>query len=80
MDRPTRYKLTVRLEIQKESWNGPITPDKKFDESVDGYWRTEMNERLSVNEDILLGSMDFLGIMGVLGDLHHAVKAIGEKK
>lgn len=64
-----RYKLTTSLAITKETWfaNGPDQ----------GYWQANYNnERLTVNEESALGSMDFLGVMKVLGQLHDAIQAI----
>lgn len=82
MIKPTRYKLEVNLTIVKEEWNGPITGDglpNENDKSNGGYWNNSFsNERLTVNETMQLGVMDFMEMMKVLGKLHDAVKAVGE--
>lgn len=79
-DRPSRYKLQVRLEIVKEEYTGAVNADGTYDsEDRSGYWSNTQNERLSVAEDLMLGSMDFLGTMKVLGDLHTAMKNIKPK-
>jgi hypothetical protein len=57
-----RYKLTVNLSITKEIRYG----------DHDSHW-SPTQERLSINEDVDLGALDFLGVMGVLGKLHEAV-------
>jgi hypothetical protein len=68
-----RFKLQVRLTIAREEWSGPLTADGKPDEKSGGYWRNNMNEQLSVNEDLNLGALDFMGVMGVLGELHESI-------
>lgn len=78
-NRPERYKLSVRLEISKEEFNGTVAADGTYDSSERGsYWNTNPAERLSVSEEMNLGSMNFLGVMGVLGDLHATIKNIKE--
>lgn len=77
MERPTRYNLKVSLSIVKEEWsgqydaNGPVTDGG-------GYWGQQSQERLSVEESLALGSLDFMGVMGVLGQLHAAVNDVKE--
>lgn len=75
MEQPSRYKLQVRLEITKETYTGTVNADGTYD-TRSGYWSMNTNERLSVAEDVALGSMDFLGTMKVLGDMHTAIKNI----
>lgn len=72
MAKAIRYKLEVNLSIAKEEWNGPGKPDTN-----EGYWQSTFNnERLTVNESLILGTMDFMEMMKVLGQLHEAVKAV----
>jgi hypothetical protein len=61
----TRYRLKVLLEIQREEAN----------EGDPTYWRPTQ-ERLSVSEEVDLGALDFLGVMGVMGSLHESLGAI----
>lgn len=61
----SRYKLEVRLDIVREERSGP-----------EDYWRPSQ-ERLSVGETLDLGALDFMGVMGVLGKLHGAIREIG---
>lgn len=72
----SRYTLDVSLSINKEEWNGRTNLDGTPNETEGGYWNRSNNERLSVNESLMLGSMDFLGLMAVLAQLHSAIKAI----
>lgn len=75
-----RYKLEVNLSIVKEEWSGATNPDGTANEESGGYWNTPMgNERLTVNETMGLGSMDFMALMSVLGQLHGALKTIQEE-
>ena len=75
MDKPIRYKLDVNLAIVKEEWNGPL-PQKKDDDNR-GYWGNSFaNERLSINETLMLGTMDFMGLMKVLGEMHAAILSV----
>jgi hypothetical protein len=77
MERPVRYKLSVRLEIGKEEFTGTVNTDGTYDSSERGaYWNTNPGERLTISEDLSLGSLDFIGVMGILGDLHTAIKSI----
>jgi hypothetical protein len=76
-NRPTRYKLETRITIVREEWNGGVFGDGAIDEK-NGYWTNNQNERLSVDESMDLGSMDYIGVMGILGKLHEAMKAIKE--
>lgn len=55
-----RYRLEIRAELQK----------------VDEQGYSFGNERLSVNETIDLGSMDFLGVCKVLGQFHAVAEEI----
>lgn len=83
MSNPVRYKLEVNLAIQKEEWNGPVTPDGLADESREhvGHWSSNYNnERLTVSESMQLGAMNFLGLMRVLGQLHDAIKAVKDEE
>lgn len=76
---PERFKLKVSLTLEKELWSGPITSDGEPDirNPVRGYWRNnDMNERLTINEELNLGALDFIGAMGVLGKLHEAVSEL----
>lgn len=67
-----RYKLSVRLDITKETWQG---------QGSNGYWQSGMgNERLGISEDLNLGALDFMGLMRVLGELHEAVTGMKAKK
>lgn len=72
VERLTRYKLNVRLEIQKEEFTGIVNADGTYDEHS-GYWNSQTHERLSISEDLNLGSMNFIGVMGVLGELHNSI-------
>jgi len=59
-----RYKLQVNLAIvREEMWQN------------DGCWRPTQ-ERLNISEDVDLGALDFIGVMGVLGRLHDSVTQI----
>lgn len=78
MEELTRYKLNVRLEIGRETYSGPIVNGKPSKE--EGYWRADTFERLSVNEEMSLGSMDFMGVMHILGELHTTIQNIGKVK
>lgn len=66
----TRYNLQVDIRIVKEENHNPEAGEH-------GYWQ-QTQERLSVSESIPLGGMDFMGVMGVLGQMHDAVKGIGQ--
>lgn len=71
MDDKYRYKLEVRLHIVKEEaqTGGPNNQDI--------YWRpTYDNEKLSIEESVILGALDFMQLMGVLGQMHQAVRDI----
>lgn len=37
------------------------------------------NGRLSVEETRMLGTMNFLGVMGVLGEMHKSIEKIGQE-
>lgn len=37
------------------------------------------NGRLSVEETRMLGAMNFLGVMGVLGEMHKSIEKIGKE-
>jgi len=65
--RESRYHLTVRVEVNKQIQEGS-------DEQP--YWRNSTNDRLSVEETVDLGSLDFLGVMGVLGHLHDSLRSL----
>lgn len=62
-DRKMRYKLNVNLSVQQ----------MEVDEG--GYERYQPGS-LEVRESIDMGSMDFLAMMKVLGELHTSVKKI----
>lgn len=79
MAQPTRYNLEVRLTINKEEWSGPTTGAGLADESAGGYWNRNTNERLSVDESMELGTMDFMELMTVLAELHKAVSTIPKR-
>lgn len=66
------YGLEVRLAITKKTWRstGP--------KADDGYWQNEHNDRLSVEENIDLGSVNFRELLEVLAQLHEAVKDVGK--
>ena len=68
----TRYRLDVRLTVQK------------VEERADGdgrwYQLNHGQDRLEVSEDLNLGSLDFQGMLGVLAELHNAVKAIAAEE
>jgi hypothetical protein len=66
------YGLEVRLDITKKVWypSGP---------GDDGYWSNNQNERLSINETIDLGSVNFKELLRVLAELHEAVKKVTEE-
>lgn len=77
MNRPTRYSLRVSLSIVKEEWSGSYnTANGATIESDGGYWSPMGNDRLTVEETMQLGTLDFMGVMGVLGKLHEAVNAV----
>lgn len=77
MNRPTRYSLRVNLSIVKEEWNGSYNPANGNPiEDGGGYWASMGNDRLTVEETMELGALDFMGVMGVLGKLHEAVNAV----
>lgn len=76
-----RYKLTVSLTLTKEigtdSTGRPVDAFEPDAVSKVDYWRSDgSGERLSINEDVTLGALDFMGAMGVLGQLHEAMQAI----
>lgn len=80
MEKPTRYKLEVNLTIVKEEWSGPILNDGEPDtrnENQGGYWSNAYsNDRLTVNETMQLGGLNFMQLMEVLVQLHNAVKGV----
>lgn len=77
MQQPTRYKLETNITIVKETFRGPIKANGTFDEN-EGYWESHngFSERLTVTENSNLGTMDFMGVMNVLGKMHEAIKGI----
>jgi hypothetical protein len=64
-DMETGYKLNLNVSIEKQERQG----------GEQGYWRPTQ-ERLSVQESLNLGAMDFLGVMKILGQLHEAMAAL----
>lgn len=69
-----RYKLVTNLTITRETWQ---SYGGERNEPTKGYWQANMgNERLSVNEELDLGALDFLGVMKVLGRLHDSLQQI----
>lgn len=72
-----RYKLQVNLVITKEI--GQQYGEPGAEENIS--WSSSgMGDRLSINEDINLGGMDFIGAMGVLGQMHEAMNKIRDNK
>ena len=61
----SRYKLDVQITIAREERHNGETD----------YWHPSQ-ERISVNESLDLGGLDFVGITGVMGALHDAVHRI----
>lgn len=71
MSQEFRYKLEVNINIVKEvNYN----PDQQG-----SYWQPSQ-ERLTVSESLDLGALNFMGVMGVLGELHGAVEQIKESQ
>lgn len=66
-----RYKLAVHLEIQREEYTGP----EVLGQNGPGYW-APTQDRLTVREELALGALDFIGVMGVLGHLHTVVEDV----
>lgn len=64
----TSYKLNLSVSIEKQ----------ERDNGDKGYWRPTQ-ERLSVQESLDLGPMDFLDVMKVLSQLHDAMIALKSK-
>lgn len=71
-----RFKLVTNLTITKEVWRH--TGRVHDDGTIDGYWEAPngYNERLTVSDDTVLGTLDFMGVMKVLGELHETIKKI----
>jgi hypothetical protein len=67
MTMATRYRLELRMSINREE-----RPDRA---DASDYWRPT-NDRLEVTETLDLGGLDFLGMTGVLAELHNAVQAV----
>lgn len=63
----TRYQLRVDLGITRQ---------ERFDTDPDQGWWRDTQERLSVQETLDLGALDFLGVTAVLARLHEAVTAM----
>lgn len=61
------YSLDVRLTITKKQW---------IASGDDGYWQNQHDERMSIEEGMDLGSLDFYGLLSVLAQLHDAVNGI----
>jgi len=72
-----RYKLQVNLVITKEVGN---QYGESGNEETISWSNSGMGDRLSINEDINLGGLDFIGAMGVLGKMHEAMNSIRDNK
>lgn len=69
MTHPNRYRLSIDLIITREEGQNVGTEQE--------YWRPTQ-ENLRISESLPLGSLDFMGVMKVLGQLHDAVTAISD--
>ena len=67
MDVQHRYNLRLSVSIEKQEGR----PDGN-----NGVWWQQTQERLSVDQTMSLGAMDFLGVTTVLAQLHDMVQQL----